>query len=279
MLAAFGIAYSHAAGNRQCILDGALTKRMQAGQAASAGVFSAVLAQTGFTGAHNIFNGRFGFFELYQPNGYDASLLLRDLGTAFRGEALSYKPYPCGRPLHAAIDAALAARAQLEIKGAADIATVMIEADPAGHGDQFARGPAKRRPTQVVEAQFAQPFLVATALAHGKVEISEVDGLGDASVLALSDRIAGVARDGRPKGSLSITVQRIGGRSVTIEASDPIGSPQKPLTKAQFEAKFRDCARNAAQPLSDASLAAVLAAIGRLEMLPDARELMTPFTG
>jgi hypothetical protein len=30
MLNAFGIAYSHAAGNRQCILDGALTKRMQA---------------------------------------------------------------------------------------------------------------------------------------------------------------------------------------------------------------------------------------------------------
>jgi 2-methylcitrate dehydratase PrpD len=29
MLNAFGIAYSHAAGNRQCILDGALTKRMQ----------------------------------------------------------------------------------------------------------------------------------------------------------------------------------------------------------------------------------------------------------
>jgi hypothetical protein len=35
MLAAFGIAYSHAAGNRQCIIDGALTKRMQAGQAAT----------------------------------------------------------------------------------------------------------------------------------------------------------------------------------------------------------------------------------------------------
>src|SRR5215211_201401 len=68
MLAAFGIAYSQAAGNRQCILDGALTKRLQAGQAASAGVFSAVLAQTGFTGANNVFGGRFGFFELYQLN-------------------------------------------------------------------------------------------------------------------------------------------------------------------------------------------------------------------
>ena len=32
MVAAIGIAYSHAAGNRQCILDGALTKRMQAGK-------------------------------------------------------------------------------------------------------------------------------------------------------------------------------------------------------------------------------------------------------
>ncbi|HEV2334360.1 MAG TPA: MmgE/PrpD family protein [Stellaceae bacterium] len=279
MLAALGIAYSHAAGNRQCILDGALTKRMQAGQAASAGVFSAVLAQTGFTGARNIFNGRFGFFELYQPNGYDAAALLRDLGTAYRGEALSYKPYPCGRPLHAAIDAALAARTRLDIERADDIATVTLEADPPGHADQFDSGPAKRRPTQVVEAQFAQPFLVATALVHGRIGIAEVDGLGDAAVLALSDRIAGVAREGRTKGSLGITVQRTDGRLVRVEAEDPIGSPEKPLTQAQLAAKFRDCAGNAVQPPADASVDRVLAAIARLEMLPDARELTTPFAG
>jgi len=279
MLAAFGVAYSHAAGNRQCILDGALSKRLQAGQAASAGVFSAVLAQTGFTGAHNIFDGRFGFFELYQRNGADPSVLLRDLGTEFRGEALSYKPYPCGRPLHAAIDAALAARAQLEITRADEIAAVMIEAEPTGHADQFERGPAKRRPTQVVEAQFAQPFLVATALVHGRVGIAEVDGLGDPPVLALSDRIAGVAHERRGKGSLSIGVSRTDGRAVTIEAADPIGSPQKPLTDAQFEGKFRDCARNAVQSLSDASIDATLARIARLEALSDARELMAAFAG
>ena len=193
------------------------------------------------------------------------------------GEALSYKPYPCGRPLHAAIDAALAARAQLQIERAEDIAAVTIEADPAGHADQFERGPAKRRPTQVVEAQFAQPFLVATALVHGKVGIAEVDGLGDPAVLALSERIAGVAREGRAKGSLAITVRRTDGRSITVEATDPIGSPQKPLTKAQFEAKFRDCARHAVRPLPDGSVNAVLAAIGQLETLPDTRELVAPF--
>ena len=106
-----------------------------------------------------------------------------------------------------------------------------------------------------------------------------MDGLGHASVLTLSDRIAGVARDGLPKGSLGITVQRTDRRSVTVEATDPIGSPEKPLTNAQLEAKFRDCARNATQPLSDVSVDAALATIGRLETLPDARELMRPFAG
>src|SRR3984893_16528539 len=86
---------------------------------------------------------------------------------------------------------------------------------------------------------------------------------GDVSVLALSDRIAGVARDGRPKGSLSIMVQKTDGRSVTVEATDPIGSPEKPLTNAQLEAKFRDCAGNAVRPLSDGSVDGVLAAIDR----------------
>ena len=112
---------------------------------------------------------------------------------------------------------------------------------------------------------------------NGKIGIAEVAGLGEASVLALSDRIAGVARDGRVKGSLSITVQRTDGRSVTVEASDPIGSPHKPLTNAQLEVKFRDCARNALRPLSDASVDAVLGSIARFEALADARELMAPF--
>ena len=81
----------------------------------------------------------------------------------------------------------------------------------------------------------------------------------------------------RPKGSLAITVQRTDGRTIMVEATDPIGLPQKPLTKAQFEAKFRDCARYAVRPLPDGSVDAALAAIGRLETLPDTRELIAPF--
>jgi 2-methylcitrate dehydratase PrpD len=130
-----------------------------------------------------------------------------------------------------------------------------------------------------VEAQFALPFLVATALVHGKVRIADVQGLGDAAVLALADRIEGMVQWGRAKGSLGITVRASGGRSVTIEATDPRGSPEKPLSDAQLEAKFRDCARNAVCPLGDADVDAVLAKIWHLDKMSDVRELMQPFAG
>ncbi|MGE0222827.1 MAG: MmgE/PrpD family protein [Acetobacteraceae bacterium] len=274
---ALGIAYSHAAGNRQCILDGALTKRLQAGQAARDGVFSAILARRDFTGAHNIFAGRFGFLELYQPNGSDASRLLRDLGSAFRGEGLSFKPYPCGRPLHGAIDAALAVREALGVTGGADLAEVTIEADPANHADQFQTGPTKRRPQQVVQAQFAQPFLVACALVHGRVGIADVAGLGDDAVLALADRIAGTSRADKPKNWLAITVRHRSGRTVTIEATDPVGSPEKPLSAESLAAKFRDNARNARVPIAEDAIERTLDLLTRFEDVPDARRLLDPF--
>ncbi len=275
---ALGVAYSHAAGNRQCILDGALTKRLQAGQAASAGVFSAVLARKDFTGAHNIFAGKYGFLELYQPNGADASLLLRDLGQAFRGDGLSFKPYPCGRPLHAGIDAALAARAGLGLSDAGRIEAVTMTMDAAGHGDQFGSGPIKRRPTQVVEAQFALPFLVATALVHGRVGIGEVAGLGDATTLALADRIEGQIIEGsRPRGWLTLTVRLTNGQTVSIEASDPIGSPDKPLTPALLRAKFEDNAANAVRPIAKEAVTQAVATLEGLENVVDVGALTRTF--
>lgn len=275
---ALGIAYSHAAGNRQCILDGALTKRLQAGQAASAGVFSAVLARKEFTGAHNIFAGRFGFLQLYQANGADPSFLLRDLGLRFEGDGLSFKPYPCGRPLHAGIDAALVLRAQAGAIDVAQIAEVAITADQAVYQDQFAGDPTTRRPTQVVEAQFALPFLMATALVHGKVGIGEVASLGDAATLALAHRIKGEPAGVRkPRDWLNITVSLTNGRVLSAETSDPIGSPGKPLGIDLMRAKFRDNAANAVREIATTDVNLTLDALERLEELDDVGVLTRGF--
>jgi len=126
MVNALGIAFSQSARNRQCIVDGVLTKRLQAGQAASSAVFAALLAREGFTGALGIFLRRFGFLPLYQPDGYDAAKLTGGLGRVFRVDELSFKPYACGRPQYAVLDAAIAARDQLQIRTSIDIAAVRV---------------------------------------------------------------------------------------------------------------------------------------------------------
>jgi 2-methylcitrate dehydratase PrpD len=281
MVNAFGIAYSQAAGTRQCILDGALTKRFQAGQAASSGVLSALLAREGFTGARQVFAGRFGFFPMYQPDGYDLDAISDGLGQSFRGVELSFKPYPSGRPNHAMLDAALALYHQLDLATAdagAKIAAVAITVNPQTYKDQLSPEAGKRRPVQVVEAQFSIPFLVAAALVHGRVGIGEVAGVDDPQVLALSDRIQGAIREDAPAHWAQITVRRADGREATLETTNPSGSPQQPLSDAQLHAKFRDCAAHAAKPIAEATVQHAMHLIDQLDDRPDATALVRLFS-
>jgi 2-methylcitrate dehydratase PrpD len=262
---AFGIALSQASGSRQCIIDGALTKRLQAGHAASAGVFSALLAADGFTGGSGVLAGRFGFFELYQPGGYDLVPLTAELGSAWRGDEVSFKPYPCGRPLHAAIDAAIALHHTL---GLADggIDEVVVTAEAKLVNEYFNGAPQKRRPTQIVEAQFALPFLIAIGLLRGQVGIDEVACFDDPAVLALAARIRGEAGEGKP----AITARRTDGRSATQATAVPLGAPENPLSEVRQIDKFRDCAAHAVRPIAADVVAAVLATLATLEQAPNA---------
>ncbi|HSF30083.1 MAG TPA: MmgE/PrpD family protein [Candidatus Tectomicrobia bacterium] len=281
MVDAFGIAYSQAAGTRQCIVDGALTKRLQAGQAASGAVLSAILAREGFTGAHQVFAGRFGFFPMYQPGGYDLDAITDGLGHAFRGVELSFKPYPSGRPNHAILDAALELYRRLDLSTAdmgAGIDEVVITMNPQVYRDQFSPEPGKRRPSQVVEAQFSIPFLVAAALVRGRVGIGEVAGVDDPLVLTLSDRIQGTVREEVPATWAQITVRRVDGRSASVETTGPSGSPEKPLSDAQLHAKFRDCAAHAVKFIPRQTVEQAIQLIDGLDASPDATALVRLFS-
>jgi 2-methylcitrate dehydratase PrpD len=277
MVNALGIAFSQSSGNRQCIVDGALTKRLQAGQAASSGVLAALLAREGFTGAHDIFKGRFGFFELYQPNGYDAAKLTDGLGQDFRGDELSFKPYACGRPQHAMLDAAIAARAQLGVGTSVDIsqiAEVTVTCPAALAEEQFRGAAHKRRPTQIVEAQFALPYLIAVALVHGRVGITEVADIRDARVLDVAIRMAGRAAGEDKSG---VTMRLHDGRTATAAIGSPLGAPNNPMSAEQLKMKFADCARNAVRPLSDDTVQTAVDMICYLEQVPDVSALLRHF--
>jgi 2-methylcitrate dehydratase PrpD len=277
MVDALGIAFSQCAGNRQCIVDGALTKRLQAGQAASSGVLAALLAREGFTGAHDIFLGRFGFFQLYQPDGYDAAKLTEGLGHEFRGDELSFKPYACGRPQHAMLDAAIAVRDQLRLGTSVDlaeIAEVTVTCPAAMRDEQFLGAPHKRRPTQIVEAQFALPYLIAVALVHGCVGVTEVADIHRVVVLDLAARITGVAA-GQEKSAITILLRD--GRAATVEVGPPLGSPENRLSGEQLMTKFGDCARHAVRSLSDDAVHAAIHMIRHMDEVPNVNELLQHF--
>jgi 2-methylcitrate dehydratase PrpD len=266
---AFGIALSQSSGSRQCILDGALTKRLQAGHAASAGILSALLAADGFTGGDGIFAGRFGFFELYQPGGYDLAPLTTDLGKAWRGDEVSFKPYPCGRPLHAAIDAAIALHHSLDLTVPDAIADVTVTGDPKFIAEYFNGAPQKRRPTQIVEAQFALPFLIANGLLHGRVGIDEVAQFNNPAALTLAARMRGEPGESKT----AITVRRTDGRSARQLTATPLGAPENPLSETLQVAKFHDCAAHAVRSIPPATIEDVLATLVTLEHISDIRRL------
>ena len=271
---ALGIALSQAAGTRQCIDDGSMTKRFQAGQAASAGVLSAMLAAEGFTGAENTFAGRYGFLALYQPEDQaNAERMTDRLGEVWEGDGLSLKPYPCFRPSHPAIDAAVALYRELELAHSA-IATVVLETDDGSWQDQLAPGTTRRRPAHVIEAQFSTPFLVAAGLVRGRVSIDDVADVDDARVLELAGKIEGHAVQGKARGWARLTVTTADGRCATREVTDPSGSPAAPISEAALEAKFRDCARHGVVALPDAAIAATIASVRALRTAQDARQIM-----
>jgi 2-methylcitrate dehydratase PrpD len=277
MVNALGIAFSQSAGNRQCIIDGALTKRLQAGQAASSGVLSALLAREDFTGAHEIFLGRFGFFQLYQPDGYDAAKLTEGLGQKFRGDELSFKPYPCGRPQHAMLDAAIAVRDQLGLGTSVDLSEVVkvTMAGSAAIVDEHLGGAVhKRRPSHIVEAQFALPYLIAAAIAHGRVGIAEVGDIHNVRVLDIAANMAGAAVAPEKSG---VTVLLRDGRSATATVGYPLGSPENRLSAEQLTMKFTDCARNAVRPLSEDAVRAAIDMISHLGDVPNVSEGLRHF--
>jgi len=273
MVHAFGIAYSQAAGNRQSIVDGALTKRLQAGQAAHGAVLSAFLAKEGFTGAENVFRGEYGFFAMYQPEGYDLSVIGRGLGEEFMGDQMSLKPYPCGRPTHTYIDAAIKLHHELELHRNA-IRTVVVRTDPETYASRYSVSSGVVRPKQQVEAQFSLPYLIACALVLGGVGIDQITSFGKPAVLMASSQVTAESKEGMPKGWGEIEVVCAVGVSGTIELEPPSGSLDNPLTTEQLQEKFRDCAAHALKPASAESVGKMITLILEPGVMTDSRELI-----
>ena len=188
---------------------------------------------------------------------------------------MSFKPYPCGRPLHALLDAAIEIRNALGIAEAADVDSATVTLDAMIFQEQFEGGPHRTRPTQIVEAQFALPFLVAVALLRGRVRIEDVARIDDPEVQALAARIGGqAATEGRPRDWTHISIRHAVGRVAERETGIPLGAPERPLAGEHLEEKFRDCAANATPRLANSVTDKCLERLLALEALPEASRIL-----
>ncbi len=101
MADALGLAYSQCAGTMQAHVEGSVALPFQIANAARAAIVAVDLAKAGFGAPHDVLEGPFGYFKLFETG--DLSRYTRGLGTDWRISEISTKPYPCGRASHAVL--------------------------------------------------------------------------------------------------------------------------------------------------------------------------------
>ncbi len=259
---AFGIALSQAAGSLQFLANGAWTKRFQVGWSAMAGLTAATLARQDFSGAAQAIEGRHGFLHAYAP-APNPLRVLENLGHDWELMHTAVKPYPSCRYGHAAIDAAIALRAELalrpeEIEGA----TVGLPAK----GMLLVGAPADKKadPRNVVDGQFSGPFVVATGLATGAMGWESYAHLANPTVRALLPKIV-CEQDPEieaefPRNMSGKLTLRARGRSFARKVVVPKGEPDNFLTPEELRGKFHGLADAVIGPARAAQLADQVAA-------------------
>jgi 2-methylcitrate dehydratase PrpD len=159
MAAAIGIGASCAAGSMEFSQDekGAMSKRVQCGRAAQAGVVAVDLAQRGLTTPRASLEGKYGYINLYSdaPN---ADAIDRSLGEDFEIRHNNFKRYACCGVLHASMDAIvhLVAKHRFSAK---DVSEVVV-----GGNSKLVAQHTSLAPESVMAAQYSMPYSAAAAL-------------------------------------------------------------------------------------------------------------------
>lgn len=237
----FGIALSQSAGSMQFLADGAWTKRSHVGQAAQNGLMCAVMAQEGFKGPMEAFEGKWGFLHAYAPNA-DQAKAVAGLGDVWQTLRLAVKPYPSCRYTHAAMDA-LKQIMRDEGVTADEVESVEIGLPLTGMKIVSFPEEAKHNPQSVVDGQFSMPFCAAVCLREGTLLWDHyATHLTDPATLALTKKItcvndpevealfpanmSGKATVKTPRGTFSVLV--------TV----PKGEPENFMSVEEFRGKF-----------------------------------------
>ncbi|AWB33478.1 MmgE/PrpD family protein [Orrella marina] len=248
-----GLVLSMGAGSMEFLEDGAWNKRMHPGWAAVSGITAATLGKHGYKGTRLAYEGRFGLYRshLGEHAACDLALATQGLSKEWEVTQISVKPMPACHFTHAAVDAAIRIHRQgvrpqdierIEVLIPQEVIKTVCEPQDS-----------KRKPANSYEAQFSIPYLVGTALVHGRLTLDDIDppALFDPAVLALAQRIDYRADPDSafPKyydGEVIVQLRD----GTTIREREPVnrGASDRPLSRDDICIKFRDNAHRQVSP-------------------------------
>jgi len=239
---ALGIAASSASGVRENF--GTMTKSLHVGRAAQHGLEAALLARTGWTATPDVLEAPRGFFRAF-GGGFEPALVVGRLGDPwyFVDPGVSIKPHPGGSLSHPAM---WVFRQMIDEHGfgPADVEHITV-----GTSSNIPNALIHHRPKDSLAGKFSMEYPIATLLARGRAGLAEYtdEAVREADVQELIPRIDLVTDPvaeaaGFHRMLSRITVRLVDGRELFAEGDTARGHPANPMTDAEVEEKFADCA-------------------------------------
>lgn len=191
-------------------------------RAASAGVRAAMLADE-MVGPRRVLDGNHGFWRMAGSDRCDWAQLATPFGEEYLVTDLTFKPYPCCRWLHAAVEATSEAADRVD-----NVASVHVETTERV-ATQFTLDP-----TNQVHAEFSLPFVVRQAAA-GRDPLTWYDDSGptetpNAEVTATPADEHTTTFAEEHIASATVTVTDDAGTEVEVKVTEPLGSATRPLS-------------------------------------------------
>ncbi len=269
---ALGIAGSQA-GGLMAAQEGAMVKRFHSGRAAQSGVYSALLARSGFTGIADVLEAPYGGYLSCYSDEPNAARLTAGLGTTWETLSVGYKPHASVTSIHTALDGLAEIMREQRLKPDA------IEKLETGVSPMTHVHCAWEYKAQGVTAAQMNLYYGLAVIAFDGVAFTDQyreERLRDPKIFDFIKRVRAyvdpeIERMGaafRHAARVKITTRD--GRSFEKMLLDRRGSPENPLKPEDVEDKFRHVVRSC---LTRARSERVITLVQTLESLASTEEL------
>jgi 2-methylcitrate dehydratase PrpD len=252
-------------------------KRIQVGYAAQGAVLAARAAAQGFKGPPEMLEGRYGYFRSHAGEGnYDVGALTSELGRTWEITKIYPKRYPCDHIAQGYLDCVLAIAREQQLP-AQDVERIEVLVHPLSRAVMFEPQALRYAPSTGWSARWSMPFNMAVALADRRIDIDSYSDAraGDPATRALMARVVAVEEPAIPfPGDYPawVRVRTKDGRVFERDQMHAAGSPENPMSVAEYEAKF---AANAARAVDGPRIDALLGRMRELASVTSVADIAT----